>query len=213
MSCPAGVVPSKPTDGQWQRSFCVNRWQAVPVYSGLSSGMLSGEQIGTINFNDFFRFEWWWWVGVFGIPTAHCVLIRNSAGNLQWGYCGSEELTANSSRFFTPIENVFLFEQAWNNMTLRAYTIQNRPAQLRTLGGALIETLPVGSTVAIRAGIAASMGQTWCTFWQVTAVLRPVSQVLWEWQMADVVGNTWGFVDTGLPFNRPNTNTIRTSLA
>ncbi|MDP3058518.1 MAG: hypothetical protein Q8N36_03575, partial [bacterium] len=145
---------------------------------------------------------------------AHCVLIRNSAGNLQWGYCGSEALTANNALFFTPIENVFLFEQAWNNMTLRAYTIQNRPAQLRRASdGALIETLPVGSTVAIRAGIAASMGQNWCTFWQVTAVLRMTTPVLAEWQWADQVGSTFAFIDTGLPFNRPNTSTIRTSLA
>ncbi|MBS3938764.1 MAG: hypothetical protein KGZ50_09385 [Peptococcaceae bacterium] len=175
-------------------------------------GTSGGVQIGTIETNDYFRFQSSWlrpntWDPDW--PWDLRVMIRNSAGVLQWGFVTS---AVSWPQGFTPVENLFWGTDFWNG-GLRTYPIQNRPAQLRNRDGVLIETLPVGSMVAIRTGIAAPMGQTWCAFWQVTAVLRPISLTAWGWQHADPVGSTWAFVDTGLPFNRPATSTIRTSLA
>jgi len=208
MSCPAGATPGLPLDGHVINRFCVNRGAAVPVWSG-SFGQLDNVQIGTLGTNDYFRLQWSWlrpntWDPNW--PYDFCVLVRNSSGVLQWGFVNS---ASQWPAGFVPVEDqFFLSEQAWNGMTLRTYTIQNRGAVLRNRSGGIIETLPIGSTIAVRAGVATSMGQSWCTYWQVTAVLRSG-----QWQWADQAGSTWGFVDTGLPFNRPNTSTIRTSLA
>lgn len=213
--CPAGAVPSVvglDPPATVRNLFCVNQGSPRAVMLQ-SHGSMNNVQIGTLETNDFFRLQYSWrrsntWDPNW--PFDHCVLVRDAAGNLQWGFVTDRN---EAPPGFTPVENLHLFTQPWNGLTLRAFPTQHRPAILRNRSGAVIETLPIGTSIAVRAGIPAVMGQSWCTYWQVHAVLRMVSPVLAEWQWADLAGSTWGFIDTGLPFNRPNTSTIRTSLA
>ena len=214
MSCPAGTAPSLPVGGTMQRMFCVNRWQSVPVYQNRPY-TTPNQQIGTIAYNDYFRWEWEWYFSS-GSPGEHCVLIRNSSGQLQWGYIAGWDIDVNKGLLFSAIVNFQLASFSWNGLNLREFRIQNRSAQLRASNGSLIETLPVGTRIAANSSLPQCvMGQTYCAYWRIAAVYRDlgIAGVPPQWYWADMGNSTYAFVDTGLPANRPGTSTIRTSLA
>jgi hypothetical protein len=192
--------------------FCVNRsHSSISVFQNpLRPGDLNpNPQIGVINHNDFFRWEWI--DGQGGLPWSDCcVLIRNSSGVLQWGFTALEfaQLHVVNSAV---VDFQLASPPPWNNLTLREFSIQNRSAELRRDNGMLLENLLVGTRIAVdRTTLGAGqMGQTWCAFWRVAAIFRPV---LNQWQWADVERGVHAFVHTGLPENRPTTSSIRTSV-
>lgn len=213
MSCPAGPRAEPSPAAHTHRMFCVNRSNITAnVYSGQSSGLPSGSLIGTIAPNRFFRWEWEFH---FAMGTLYHVLIRNTAGNLQWGFCRDHVIDSNRGLFFSAVKDFQLASFNWNSMSLREFTIQNRASQLRDRLGVLIETLPAGTRIAANSILASAvMGQEWCTFWRVAAVYRNlgIAGVPPQWYWADMGRNEHAFLDTGLPQNTSATSTIRTSL-
>lgn len=207
MSCPAGPSPLIGPQAIWQRMFCVMRQSARDV---TVSAMTGGATIGSLRFNDFFR-----WEGDGFVSGAYhrVVLVRNDfTGALQWGSVNFADIL-NSGEVFSPVYNFPRTNFTWNGMNLREYAIWNRPAALRSRDGVLIETLPVGTRIGVGPTLGdAVMGQDWCTFWRVATVVRsPGGVVQWTW--ANMNPNEHAFVDVGLPNDRPTTSTIRTSLA
>ena len=92
-------------------------------------------------------------------------------------------------------------------VTLHRFQIQNRSAVLRDRHGNFLENVPNGTFIGIRPTIGgAAMGQNWCTYIRIMAVLKG------QWVWANEALNEAAFLDTGLPHDRPNTSTIRTSL-
>lgn len=209
MSCPAGSPPLMEPQTVWQRMFCVMRQSArdVAVYS-----ITSGSDIGSLRFNDFFRWE------ANGVVSGRgyngVVLIKNDiTGALQWGGVNFADIF-NSGEVFSPVYNFPLGTFTFQGMTLHRFDIQNSAAALRDRHGNFIESLPVLTSIGVRPVIAeAVMGETWCTFWRVIAVRRFIPQfggVQWTW--ANMAAGEPGFVNTGLPADRPSSSLIRTSL-
>lgn len=202
MSCPAGPSPLT-APAIWQRMFCVMRQSARDV---AVSSFSDGTHIGWIRFNDFFRWE--------GNGHHIVVLVRNiHTGALQWGSANHPDVI-NWEQVFSPVYNFPQTTFTFQGMTLHQFQIQNSPAVLRDRHGNFIESLPVLTRIGVRPVIAeAVMGQTWCTFWRVIAVRRYIPQfggVQWTW--ANMAAAEPGFVNTGLPANRPSSSLIRTSL-
>ena len=169
--------------------------------------------IATIQYNDYFRWEGYGFVSGWG--WGEVVLVRNNyTGALAWGMCNQPDILYHS-QVFIPVYNFHLGTFTFQGMTVHQFQIQNRQTQLRKSNGDFIEWLSINTWVGIRPTIAAAvMGQNWCTYWRVVAVLRYLPQfggVQWTW--ADMSGQAAGFLNTGLPYNRPNTSTIKTSLA
>jgi len=209
MSCPAGAPPLMGPEAAWQRMFCVMRQSGRDV---TVTSITTGSTIGSLRFNDFFRWEAEGFVSGFGYHKV--VLVRNDfTGALQWGGVNFGDIF-NAGEVFTPVYNFPLETFTFQGMTLHRFDIQNSPAELRDRHGNLIETLPLLTRIGVRPVIAeAVMGQTWCTFWRVIAVRRYIPQfggVQWTW--ANMAAAEPGFVNTGLPADRPASSLIRTSL-
>lgn len=218
LPCPAGSPGSRPYWATGRLQFSVNRLSiSIPVMHmrGPVGDHPSQRLVGWIAPNDYFRWEWDEGSPISGWPEIHRVLIRNSAGQLEWGWLSSHEVDANKWTFFSAIINFPLHTFTWNGLALREYHIQNRPAELRRPDGTLHATLAVGTRIAAEApaggAIRDPMGVNWCTHWRIAAVWISQAGELPRWVWA--TGTEHGFVHTGLPENRPGTSTIRTALA